>query len=159
PGLSHAVAPSNTRSGRWSALHSRLHQQPVLNREIQSLRKIATDGKSPDAQVGEMHAAFGNQVVRDSLCCVYRNGESDACGSACWSENRRIDSDHFAARIDQRSAGVAAVDGGVSLNRFIDKGRLASLHRSTKRADHTSGQRALKSEWIANSQNLLAHLQ
>jgi len=62
-------------------------------------------------------------------------------------------------RVNQRPSGVAAVDGGVGLNRFINKRGLAGLHCAAQRAHHTRSERRLEAERIADGQNLLPHLQ
>src|SRR6266404_3827511 len=64
----------------------------------------------------------------------------------------------LAVCIDERPAGIAAVDGRVSLNGFVDESSLACLHRASERANHASCERGLKSEGIADSKNFLANL-
>src|SRR5712672_1290173 len=90
---------------------------------------------------------------------VDRNGEADAGGGAARRVDRGVDADHFAARIDQRAAGVAAIDGGVGLNGLIDESGLAGLHSAADGADDAGGQRALETEWIADGENFLAYLE
>src|SRR6266478_1054177 len=54
-------------------------------------------------------------------------------------------------RIDERPAGIAAIDGGVGLNGFVDKSRLTGLHGAAKRADDAGGEGGLKAERISDS--------
>ena len=105
-----------------------------------------------------MHPAIGDQVVGDTFCSIDRDGESDARGGSRRSIDRGIDANDFAVRVDQRAAGIAAVDGGIGLNGFIDEGSLAGLDCAAQRADHPSGQGALKSEGIADGQDFLSYL-
>ena len=98
-----------------------------------------------------MHAAVGHEVVGDGFCRVDRNGKADSGGSAGGRVNRGIDADDLAVRIDERPAGIAAIDGGVGLNGFVDKSRLTSLHGAAKRADDAGGEGGLKAERISDS--------
>ena len=41
--------------------------------------------------------------------------------SPCAGKHRRVDADHFAARVDQRAAGVAGIERGVGLNDVVDQ--------------------------------------
>src|SRR5882762_6666362 len=106
-----------------------------------------------------MNPAVGHQVVGDALRAVDGNGEADAGGGAAGRVNGGIDADDFAARIDERATGIAAVDGGVGLNGFVDEGGLAGLHGAANGADYAGGERALEAEGIADGENLLADLQ
>src|SRR5262249_26300876 len=119
----------------------------------------AADGKRLDAEEGAVDATVGDQVVRDGFCGVDGNGEADARGRTARREDGGVDADDFAVRIDERAAGIAAIDGSVGLNGFIDEGGLAGLHGAAEGTDDASGQRALEAEGIADSENLLADLQ
>ena len=105
-----------------------------------------------------MYATLGDQILRNSFCGIDRNREADPGCGAAGRVNRGVDSDYFAMRIDQRTAGIPPIDGGVGLNGFIDQRRLAGLHRTAQRADDAGGQGALKAERVADRQNLLSHL-
>src|SRR5436309_1524776 len=106
-----------------------------------------------------MDTALGHQIVGDALGTVDRNGEADAGGGAAGRENRRVDADDLAARVDERTAGIAAINGGVGLNGFIDESALAGLHGPAERADYSGGQGALETEGISDGQNFLTDLQ
>src|SRR6266852_486549 len=106
-----------------------------------------------------MDAAVGHEIVRDAFGAIDGNGEADAGGGATRRVNRGVDADDFAVRIDERPSGIAAIDGGVGLNGFVDESGLAGLHGSADGADYAGGQRALKSEGIADGENLLAYLE
>src|SRR5262249_41171138 len=85
----------------------------------------------PRADVGglnvddaDTHVAAGDfavldQRMHDVLGVVGGNGESDpvvAAGARC---DGRVDADDFALEIDQRSAGVAGIDGGIGLQKVF----------------------------------------
>ena len=60
---------------------------------------------------------------------------------------------------DAWAAVAAAVHGSIRLDSFVDECCLAGLHRAAECAHHTAGQRGLKAEGIADSENLLSDLQ
>src|SRR5262249_58768426 len=45
-----------------------------------------------------------------------RHGKADADRAAGRRNDRRIDADHLAVEVEQRTAGIAAIDGGVGLD-------------------------------------------
>ncbi len=106
-----------------------------------------------------MHAAVGDEVVGDILCRVNGNGEADAGGGAAGRVDRGINSNHITVRIDKRAPGIAAVDGRVGLNGFVNKSGLAGLHGAAQRADNSCRKRGLEAEGIADGKNFLADLQ
>ena len=105
-----------------------------------------------------MNAAVGDKVVGDIFCGVDGNGEADASRGAARRVNRGVDADDFAVRVDERAAGIAAVDGGVRLNGLVNESGLAGLHSAAERADHAGGECGLKAEGIADGENFLADL-
>ena len=62
-------------------------------------------------------------------------------------------------RIDERAARIAAIDGRISLNGFVDEGGLAGLHGAAEGADDAGRERGLEPERISDGENFLAHLQ
>ena len=56
---------------------------------------------------------------------VARDGEADALVAAGLAEDRGVDADQLAARVDQRAAGVARVDRGVGLDEVLVGGEPA----------------------------------
>jgi len=129
------------------------------SRKIECFGELAGYRNCLDTKESLVNAAVGHQIVSNAFGTVDRNGEADAGSGAGGRVDGGIDADDFAARIDQRAAGVAAVDGGVGLNGFIDEGGLAGLHGATDGANDASGQRALETEWIADGENFLAYLE
>src|SRR5262249_28568234 len=148
--LSDAIAAANSRLRRGATTRDGLHEQAFLNGKVERFTEAATNGKRIDTQVRLVHAAVGNQIMCDALRRVDRNRKTDTGGSSGWCVDRGIDADHLTAGVDQRSTGIPAIDGGVGLNCFVYKSRLARLYGSAERADDARGQRALKSERIAD---------
>jgi len=82
-----------------------------------------------------MNAAVGDEIVRDALRGVDGNGEADAGGRSGRRVDGGVDPDDFAVGIDERAAGISAIDGGVSLNGLIDESSLTGLHGAADGAD------------------------
>ncbi len=55
-----------------------------------------------------------------------------------------VDADHFAGQVDQRSAGVALVDGRIGLDQVFDIVAIAGVDRAPGGADHTHSDRVLE---------------
>ena len=105
-----------------------------------------------------MHAAVGHEIVGNVLCGVDGNGEADAGGGAAGRIDRGVDANDFPVRIDERPAGIAAVDGGVGLNGFVNESGLAGLDGAPERADDARSERGLEAEGIADGEDFLADL-
>src|SRR5216683_3538830 len=96
-----------------------------------------------------------HQIVQYRLGSI--DGNSKANAGALFhatSENHGVNADHLAARVQQRTAGVAGVDSGVSLDGFIDKSAL-SPHRANGTDDATC-HGAAETKRIPDGKDLLA---
>jgi len=60
--------------------------------------------------------AGGEDLLLDGLRHVHGNGKRQALVAAGARVDLGVDADHFATHVDERSAGVARVDGGVGLD-------------------------------------------
>jgi len=79
-------------------------------RQVRGQRLHGEPGVAPD------DAAVLHEVVEHLVRHGRRDGEADPLVAAAAREDRRVDADHLAARVDQRPARVAGVDGGVGLD-------------------------------------------
>ncbi len=70
-----------------------------------------------------------------------------------------VDADHLAARIHQRSAGVAGVDGGIGLDEFARLIAIRFRVGPVQRADDAARHAELESIGIAEGQHHLARVQ
>ncbi len=72
---------------------------------------------------------------------------------------RRVDGgihpDHLAAHVEQRAAGIAAVDGGIGLDEVVER-PLADVPPAG--GDDAGGDRAAKAEGIADGDHPIAYL-
>ena len=84
---------------------------------------------------------------------VDRDGEPDVAGPRA---DRRVDADHFAARVDERPAAVAEVDRGVGLDVVVEA-LVEQLPSDV--ADDADGHRVLVGQRVADGAHPLADAQ
>ena len=111
-----------------------------------------------DAEVGAPHPAVVHKVA-DHLarCIVDRHGEPEP-----HTRHGGVDSDELAARVDQRSAGVARVESGVGLNHVVDHPHRAprpGRQRAPEGRDDAGRHRAGEAVWVADCDDELAYTQ
>jgi len=70
-----------------------------------------------DADPAAAHAAVLEELRDDEFCGVDSDGEAEALRG---HDGGGVDADDLAARVDERTAGVAGVEGGVGLDAFTD---------------------------------------
>jgi len=140
-GLYEAIAAANPGSSGRAAGSGDFNEQTFLNRQIQRLAKPAAHGQSHHAEESAMHAAIGDEVVGDAFCRINGDGEADPGSRSAGRIDGGVDADDFTVRIDERAAGVAAIDGRIGLNGFVDEGGLAGLHGAAQGADDAGSER------------------
>src|SRR5260370_20641239 len=91
----------------------------MVDRQLQRTLRIRIDLAQSDADVSTRDAAPPPQLRQDRGGAADRHGETDIAGARA---DRGVDPDHFAARIDQRSAAVAKIDRGVRLDVVVEAG-------------------------------------
>src|SRR5713101_3597860 len=158
-GLHQAITTANPGGSGRATGTGDFNEQAFLNRQVQRLTEPAANGQGLHAKESAMNAAVGDEVVGDAFRGVDGDSEADACGSSAGRVDRGVDANYFTVRIDERAAGIAAIDGRVGLDRFVDEGGLAGLHGAAQGADYAGSERGLETERIANGENFLAHLQ
>src|SRR6267143_2404686 len=158
-GLYQAITAANPGGGGGAAGSGDFNEQAFLNRQVQRFTEPAANGQGLHAKESAMNATVGDEVVGDVLRGVDGDGEADPGSRSAGRIDGGVDADHFTVRIDERAAGVAAIDGCVGLDSFVDKGGLAGLHGAAQGADDAGSERGLETERIADGKNFLAHLQ
>ena len=141
------------------AAHQTLHQHPAVHREVQRLGQVRPDPQAVDAQPAPPYLSEADQVVDHELHRVDRDGKTDSHAAARGREDHTVDTNHLSLRVQQRPAGIAAVDGGVGLDGFVQQTALLVFERTLQRADDAGGQGALEAEGVADGQHFLADLQ
>src|SRR6185503_15724302 len=109
-----------------------------------------------DTKPGMRDIAQLHEVARDFLNHVARNGEANAGAASGLRNDRRVDTDNLAGRVEQWPAGVAGVDGGVGLNNAVDNAAILGLDRTAERTDDSDGQRSFQSVRITDRQDFLS---
>ena len=74
-------------------------------------------------------------------------------------DDRRVDPHHPAPGIDQRSTGVAGVQGRGVLDHIFDETTIKAPHGATRCADHAGGDAGLEPQRVADGDHKLAHLE
>ena len=89
--------------------------------------------------IGRHRKAYAHVTLRKTLC-----------------EYRRIDADHFPVHVDQRTAGIAGIDGCVGLNERLEL--LASDNIASFGGNNAGGDGLLQTEGAADGQHPVADL-
>src|SRR5215472_8003594 len=154
----NTISAADAGLSRGSALGGHFDQQTFLHGQIQRLAEPAGDRDRLNAEDGPVHAAGADEVIGDIFCGVDRDSEANACRGSAGCVDCRINADHVAMRIDQRTAGIPAVDGRIGLDRFFNGRGLGGAYGSANGADHAGCERRLKAKWVADGQNFLSYL-
>ena len=96
------------------------------------------------------------QLIDDRHRAVRRNRKADADRAAGRRNDRGIDADDFAVEVEQRAAGIAAIDGGVGLNVIVVRPR---IDVAVARRNDAGGHRAAEAERIADGDDPFAQPQ
>src|SRR3569833_4664497 len=142
----------------------------LLNEESAGFRQIELIGKLPvwrnvnrlrDAEhrAGYMSGRAIFFEHRFHARDRHREADADAAGLTARglrSENHRVDADHIAARIEQRSAAVAWIDRGIGLNEAFHDDAIFVFQLPSQRAYDTGCQSAAKVERVADRENFLS---
>src|SRR5208282_1785545 len=100
-----------------------------------------------DSDIGAAYLAVLDQMTRDELGAVDGDRKADSLRG---QDNRRVDADYLAARVDQRSAGVTGIQRGVGLDNVIHQSARSRPERSSKRTNDACGDRTLEAIRISN---------
>ncbi len=105
------------------------------------------------SQIAAHDAAVLHELRYDPLGHVDRNGETDSLSRL---NHRRIDADHPAAAIKQRTAAIARIQRRIGLDHVIDQMTGDAPERAAKRADHPRRHSRIEPEWTADRHHELA---
>ena len=79
---------------------------------------LERDRLTRHTDVASSDASFVDEFSRDEFRGVDRDGKTEPLGG---HDHRGVDADHFASRIDERTAGVPRIQRGVGLDDIIDQ--------------------------------------
>ena len=131
------------------------HDGATRIRESEVLRQAfgdIADLRDPRPSLTDL--AVGADLGQEFPAGVDRNGEADSCRpyTLVTGNDEAVDSDYLAQAVDQRTAAVAAVDGGVRLDHVPVKFLALGLSEiSVYPTDNTDTWRNSKGERIADS--------
>ncbi len=83
----------------------------------------------------------------DPLCRVDRRRETDGLRAG---DDRRIDADHLARRVDERASGVAGIQRGIGLDHVVDHAARYGAQRTPERGHDACGHRLGEAERVAH---------
>ena len=104
------------------------------------------------AQPQGRHTALAHKVIHDAAGLVDRDGEADALAAGVDSG---IDAHQTAFEVEQGTAAVAGVDGGVGLDQVGEHAALAADGAAQGR-DHARGDGVVEAEGVADGDDGLA---
>ena len=130
--------------------HTRGHGQLVRARH----RARNRHGLPADADVAAADPAVANQPRRDEPRRVARDREAQALRR---QNHRGVDADHFAARRDERTAGVAGVERRVGLDDVVHQPARSRAQRAAERADDAGRHRVMEAVRVADRDRDLPH--
>src|ERR1051326_2363660 len=150
------VAFTQPRFLSRTLLLKRDHQNPALNRKI----VIAHDASrqrhvlSSQSYITATDFAVANQSAGYELRRVNRGRKADALRR---QDHRRVHTDHFATRVDERATRVTRVERRVGLNNRVHQTSRARAQRPTERAHHACRDAVLEPVRITDRQHELAN--
>src|SRR5262249_13900720 len=119
------------------------NERPFRVSQSQFLRLLIRQGlyfQRPDRTAPYLTEA--HQIVDDSSRQVARHRKTDSLVPAAFTEDPGVDANQLAARVDERTARVAAVDSGVGLDEIFIVGKTQS--GPARRADDASRDRPVE---------------
>ena len=106
-----------------------------------------------DADPAAADAAVEQELGGDEFGGVDADGEAEALRG---HDGRGVDADDLAARVDERAAGVAGVEGGVGLDDLVHHAAAGGAHAAAEGADDSGGDGELESVGVADGDGELA---
>src|SRR5690606_887650 len=104
-------------------------------------------------EVAAQDLLAGDKLLDDRLGGLGRDCETDADAAARGREDRVVDPDHVALHVEQRTAGVAAIDAGVGLDVAVVGARSGGAVHGR---DDAAGDGAAKAERVADRDHPVA---
>ncbi len=109
----------NPRFGGAGVWQDFTDEGAALNVEIHRFGDVGAHFHAFNAQQAALDFAKLNKLVGEGFRHIAWNGKADADAAAARREDRGVDPDKLAVEVQQRAAGVAAVNRGVGLNEIL----------------------------------------
>src|SRR6202011_4680166 len=124
--------------------------------DVEAFSDLVGDLLDPDAEPAAAQLAELPELVDPAGPRLRRHRKADADRAAGGRDDQRVDADHFAVEVEQRPAGIAAIDGGVGLDvAVIGPGVDVAVARRNDASRH----RAAEAERIADRNHPFAETQ
>ena len=142
-----------------SAGKDALDEDSVIGVEAHLRSEVGADGVGHNAERRAADLSIFCEIGEDGFRGVDGNGEADS-GALIGAIgcDHGVDADDFAVRVEQRTAGVAGVDGCIGLNGVFN-GRAAFAADGANGGDDAGGHGSAQAERIADGVDLLADIE
>src|SRR5262245_58596180 len=139
------------RAARHVHHHDSFHPEPFPHEAVDALVEAYPQLRMADAAVAD-------ELRDDSVHGVDGHGEADSRVRARGAVDRGVHADQPARAVEQRTAGVARVDGGVRLDDVLDWASGDALDRTAEGGHDAGRERLVQTEGIADCEDLLPDL-
>ena len=148
------VASLHTTFRRGAVRFHRIDQRTRRLRQVERLRKRLVHFLNRDTETAARDLAMGYELLLDLGRYVDRNGKREALIAASLAVDLRVNADHFAALVKQRTAGIA----GVHRNICLDERHVGVIgQRARFGTDDTGGDRVLEAVRGPNGKHRLTN--
>ena len=154
--LDHDVAGLDAGRLRRALVLDAGDQRAARGLDVEAFGDLVGDLLDADAEPAAAKLAELPQLIDHAGHRLRGHRKADADRAAGRRDDQRVDADHFAVEIEQRPAGIAAVDGGVGLD-VVVIGTRADI--AVARRDDAGGDRAAEAERIADRDHPFAEPQ
>ena len=140
----------HTRGRRPRVAAHGADEQALLHRQPEQRRDTGCDRARVDPDERMLDDALRDQLRRDVLHGVDRDGEADpdVAVAAARCLDLRVDADHLSARVEEWAARVAVIERGVGLDHVVDRRAVRRDDAALPRADDAGRDRAVLTERI-----------
>ena len=140
----------------WSLVVDACDQRAARGRDVEALADVVGDLLNPHAEPAAARLAVLAQLIDNGDGAVGGNGKADSNRTPRRRDDRGIDADDLAVEVEQRSAGIAAIDRRISLNVVVVG---TGIDVAVARGNDACGHRAAEAEWIADGNDPFAQSQ
>ena len=126
---------------------------PRARLDVEAFGDLVGDLLDAHAEPAAAQFAELAELIDDADDRLRGHREADADRAAGRRDDRGVDADHFAVDVEQRTAGIAAVDGGVGLDVVVIG---AGVDVAVARRDDAGRHRAAEAERIADRHHPVA---
>ena len=137
----------------WSLVVDACDQRAARGRDVEALADVVGDLLNPHAEPAAARLAVLAQLIDNGDGAVRGNGKADSNRTPRRRDDRGIDADDLAVEVEQRSAGIAAIDRRISLNVVVVG---TGIDVAVARLDDARGHRAAEAERIADGDHPFA---